>query len=433
MSTQNNHSEDKPLIYVAPSKRRIFFIILFGLFMIDFIARVGINAIFPIIQEDLGLSDSEVGMMGSVVLFGMAAFVLPISFLGEKYSPKKAISISAFVWTIGTFLSGLASSYYLLLVSRFLVGTGNSAYAPLSNSLITSMYCKKDWGKMIGIYNMAMTFGMAAGSIVFANIAASYGWRAAFYSVGAVSFALALMSLSLPDSVKLLKQQYQKKHDTSKKEEKNEVRVLDALKVLGKNKALIGVCLGAGFTALVLQGIASWVSIFYVREMNMSVQFAATLVSAASLISSLGYPIGGALMDKWYVRDKRGRVYLPAICLTLAVISFIIAFYFHVGALVFAGMFLITTANTSFHVATQELVPSWYKSVSYGVYVLFIQLFGAFGPMITGSLSEAFGLTQALSILQISAAIAVVVFIVTSLWYVKDFNKARMLEEQHAE
>ncbi len=35
--------------------------------------------------------------------------------------------------------------------------------------------------------------------------------------------------------------------------------------------------------------------------------------------------------------------------------------------------------------------------------------------------------------LQISAAIAVVVFIVTSLWYVKDFNKARMLEEQHAE
>ena len=274
---------------------------------------------------------------------------------------------------------------------------------------------------------------MAAGSIVFANIAASYGWRAAFYSVGAVSLALALMSLSLPDSVKLLKQQYQKTHDTSKKEEKNEVRVLDALKVLGKNKALIGVCLGAGFTALVLQGIASWVSIFYVREMNMSVQFAATLVSAASLISSLGYPIGGALMDKWYVRDKRGRVYLPAICLTLAVISFIIAFYFHVVALVFAGMFLITTANTSFHVATQELVPSWYKSVSYGVYVLFVQLFGAFGPMITGSLSEAFGLTQALSILQISAAIAVVVFIVTSLWYVKDFNKARMLEEQHAE
>lgn len=432
MSTQEMHNEDKPLIYVEPSKRRIFFIILFGLFMIDFIARVGINAIFPVIQEDLGLSDSEVGMMGSVVLFGMAVFVLPISFLGEKYSPKKAISISAFIWTIGTFLSGIASSYYLLLVSRFFVGTGNSAYAPLSNSLITSMYCKKDWGKMIGIYNMAMTFGMAAGSIVFANIAASMGWRAAFYAVGAVSLVLALASLTLPDSKKLLAVQYQKQHEKSHKEEKQEVKVLDALKVLGKNKALIGVCLGAGFTALVLQGIASWVSIFYVREMDMSVQFAATLVSAASLISSLGYPIGGALMDKWYVRDKRGRVYLPAICLALAVVSFVIAFHSHVVALVFVGMFLITTANTSFHVATQELVPSWYKSVSYGVYVLFIQLFGAFGPMITGSLSEAFGLTQALSLLQISAAIAVLVFIATSLWYVKDFNKARELEEKHA-
>lgn len=430
MTNREINLEDKPLIYVEPSKRKMFFIILFGLFMIDFIARVGINAIFPVIQQDLKLTDSEVGMMGSVVLFGMAVFVLPISFLGEKYSPKKAISISAFIWTIGTFLSGIASSYYLLLVSRFFVGTGNSAYAPLSNSLITSMYCKKDWGKMIGIYNMAMTFGMAAGSIVFANIAASFGWRSAFYTVGAVSLVLAIASLTLPDSKKLLSEQFKKRHMNS--QEKQEVKVLDALSVMGKNKALIGVCLGAGFTALVLQGIASWVSIFYVREMNMSVQFAATLVSAASLIASLGYPIGGALMDKWYVRDKRGRVYLPAICLALAVVSFVIAFHFHVVSLVFAGMFLITTANTSFHVATQELVPSWYKSVSYGVYVLFIQLFGAFGPMITGNLSEAFGLTQALSILQISAAIAVLVFLVSSFWYVKDFNKARALEEEHA-
>ena len=50
--------------------------------MIDFISRVGINAIFPVIQADLQLTDTQVGMMGSVVLLGMAVFVLPISFLG---------------------------------------------------------------------------------------------------------------------------------------------------------------------------------------------------------------------------------------------------------------------------------------------------------------------------------------------------------------
>lgn len=431
MSTQEMQTEDKPLIHVAPSKRRIFFIILFGLFMIDFIARVGINAIFPVIQEDLGLSDSEVGMMGSVVLFGMAVFVLPISFLGEKYSPKKAISISAFIWTAGTLLSGIASSYYLLLASRFFVGTGNSAYAPLSNSLITSMYAKKDWGKMIGIYNMAMTLGMAAGSIVFANIAAFYGWRAAFEAVGIVSLLLAIASLTLPDSKKLLAEQLKQK--SVEKKEKQEVQLLDALKVLGKNKSLLGVCFGAGFCALVLQGAMSWISIYYVREMGMSVSFAATLVSAMSLISALGYPIGGAIMDKWYLRDKRGRVFLPCVCLILVVVAMLAGFYLHFVPLLFFGFFAMTTANTSFHVATQELVPSWYKSVSYGVYVVFIQFFGAFGPMLTGALSETFGLTPALSLIQILTLVAIISFFLTSRSYVKDFEKARALEAKHAE
>lgn len=116
--------EDKPLIYVPPKKRTLFFIILYGLFMIDFISRVGINSIFPVIQADLGLTDTEVGMMGSVVLLGMAIMVLPVSFLGEKYSPKKAISLSALVWSVGTLLSGMANNFHVLLVSRFIVGTG---------------------------------------------------------------------------------------------------------------------------------------------------------------------------------------------------------------------------------------------------------------------------------------------------------------------
>lgn len=97
MSSQEKTGEDQPLLQVAPKKRTIFFIIMYLLFVIDFISRVGINSIFPVIQEDLNLTDMQVGMMGSVILFGMALLVLPVSFLGEKYSPKKAITLSAAV------------------------------------------------------------------------------------------------------------------------------------------------------------------------------------------------------------------------------------------------------------------------------------------------------------------------------------------------
>lgn len=421
--------EDKPLIYVPPKKRTLFFIILYGLFMIDFISRVGINSIFPVIQADLGLTDTEVGMMGSVVLLGMAVMVLPVSFLGEKYSPKKAISLSALVWSIGTLLSGMANNFHVLLVSRFMVGTGNSAYAPLSNSLLTSMYSKQHWGKKIGIYNTAMTLGTALGALVFANLADNLGWRVAFYAVAVVSFVLTAASLLLPDAKKILAQQC-KEDEEQPKQKKAEVNLKVARQVFGHNKALQGMCLGAGLRAIVSQGILSWIAIYFVREIGLSIGFAATLVSVIALIAAFSYPIGGMIMDKWYVIDKRSRVYFPMLSAVLGIVCYSIGFFFKLIPFIILGQFVMCLSNTCFHVSTQELVPSWFKSVSYGVYVLFIQLMGAFGPLITGLLSEAFGLRQALVMLPMIYIVVIIVLLLTSRIYMKDFNKAREMEKE---
>lgn len=429
MQQKQMEAGDKPLIYVEPKKRRVFFVILYLLFIFDFISRIGINSIFPVIQSDLGLSDTQVGMMGSVVLVGMAVLVLPVSFLGEKYSPKKAISLSALVWSVGTFLSGIAGNFSLLLSSRFLVGAGNSAYAPLSNSMLTSMYSKKEWGRTIGLYNTAMSLGMALGALVFAHLAENFGWRMAFYTVSAISFLLTIASLALPDPKAMMNlQSGEKAADDSKK--KTSVNVKDALHILGSNKALLGVCLGAGLGGLVNQGILSWLSIYFVREMDMSLGFAATLISVLSLLTAFGYPIGGTIMDRWYKFDRRCRVLLPSICLAIAVVGFIVGFRFRLIPAIFIGCLCITTASTSYHVSTQELVPTWYKSVSYGVYVLFLKFFGAMGPVLTGFLSETFGLIPALSIIQVCLLVSIVVFLLTSRVYIKYADSSRQLEAE---
>lgn len=424
--TQQTLDDDKPLIYVPPKKRTIFFLILYGLFIIDFISRVGINAIFPVIQEDLNLTDTQVGMMGSIVLFGMAVFVLPISFLGEKFSPKKTVNILSLIWTVGTLLSGIANNFSTLIAARFFVGTGNSAYAPLSNSLITNMYPKSRWGKQVGLYNTAMTVGGALGAIVFANIAANLGWRMAFYACGIVSLLLAIASFSLPDAKKLLAEQH--KHQNTSDSNEPKVRVNDALKVICKNSSLLYVCAGAAIVAMVMQAMNSWLSIYFVRELDYSVEFAATLVAVMGIIGTIGFPIGGAIMDKWYKKDKRGRVFLPCVCIFFATILYIVGIRLGMVISIFIGSFLLTMASTSFHVATQELVPAWYKSVSYGVYVLSIQLFGAIGPLLAGSLSEIMGLVPALTILLAITFLAIIVLFLASRGYIRNFDNARALE-----
>lgn len=165
----------------------------------------------------------------------------------------------------------------------------------------------------------------------------------------------------------------------------------------------------------------------------MSIATAAALLGASNLIAALGYPVGGAIMDAWYKKDKRSRVFLPAICLTVCAILYAAGFQFQIIPILLIGQFFYTMGNTGFHAASQELVPVWFKSVSYGVYVLFIQLLGAVGPVCAGILSDTLGLVNALVVIQGLFVIATLVLIMAGFFYLKDYQAARRAEQEAIE
>lgn len=408
---------DRPQIVVSKGRRRLYFLLLYALFMADFIARLGVNSILPLIQKDLNLTDVQIGSLTSIVLLSMAVFVLPISFYGERTSRKYAITLSALVWGIGSLLSGMASNFSLLFASRFAVGLGNSAYAPLSNSLLTSMYEKSKWGKKIGLYNTAMTFGGAIGAIYFAKLAEISSWRMAFYIIGAFSIVLALSSLSLPNSKE------------KQNEMKAKVNFKDTKEMILKNKALLFMSFGAGVGIFVIQAVGAWTSIYFVRELGYSVMDSAKLIGLSAILAAAGFPLGGIILDKWYQKDKRSRLYLPMITFALTALSFVTGFYLKNIVFIIGAQVLYVFAVTAFHAATQELVPTWFKSVSYGVYVLFIQFLGALGPLFAGIFSEAFGLTSSLLLLQGFWVLAILLLWYASCHYFSSYDKARSLEE----
>lgn len=408
---------DRPQIVVSKGRRHLYFLLLYALFMADFIARLGVNSILPLIQKDLNLTDVQIGSLASIVLLSMAVFVLPISFYGERTSRKYAITLSALVWGIGSLLSGMASNFSLLFASRFAVGLGNSAYAPLSNSLLTSMYEKSKWGKKIGLYNTAMTFGGAIGAIYFAKLAEISSWRMAFYIIGAFSIVLALSSLSLPNSKE------------KQNEMKAKVNFKDTKEMILKNKALLFMSFGAGVGIFVIQAVGAWTSIYFVRELGYSVMDSAKLIGLSAILAAAGFPLGGIILDKWYQKDKRSRLYLPMITFALTALSFVTGFYLKNIVFIIGAQVLYVFAVTAFHAATQELVPTWFKSVSYGVYVLFIQFLGALGPLFAGIFSEAFGLTSSLLLLQGFWVLAILLLWYASCHYFSSYDKARSLEE----
>ena len=420
--------KDDPVVKLPNGKRLFFVAILYVLFCLDLAIRYGVNAILPIIKNDLMLTDTQVGLLGSCVFLGMAIFVMPISFIGENKSQRRAVSLCTILWSGVTILCGNAQSALQLALLRLGVGAGNSAFAPLSTAMITTWYKKSSWGKALGFYNTAMVIGGALGYVLFAALAESIGWRTTFYVVGGISLVLSLLTLLLPDNKKLMAEQGAAAAAAEgKKEEVAQVKlnVKDTAKLLLSNRALLTMCLAAGLAVMTLNIGSTFISLFYVNEMGMSMTAAAGIVAIGTPVSLVAYPLGGAILDKWYAKDRRARMYMPMVCIALTAILFVGGYMLKNIPMIILANAVYGMGNTSFHTAAHELVPVWYKSVSYGIYVLFIQLLGAVGPTLGGIMSDNMGLQQALVTSQVFFAISAVLLFIAGSIYIKYYNRAR--------
>lgn len=428
-SVKQANVNDKPLVALPKGKRALFAAILYVMFLFDFIIRYGVNAILPLIQQDLQISGTQIGLLSSAIFLGMAIFVMPISFIGENKSQRRAISFCAILWSGATVVCGMAGSAVNLIINRLLVGAGNSAYAPLSTAMLTTWYKKSSWGKALGLYNTAMAIGGALGYIIFAQIAAAYGWRMSFYIIGGISLAVSLLSLILPDNKKLMTQQGAEAGN-KEAEEIAQIKLgkKETFQLLVRNKALLMMCLAAGIAVFSVNICSTFISIYYVNVKEMAVTTAANVIALGTPLSLIAFPLGGAILDKWYKKDRRARMYMPMLSILATGLVCAIGYYIGNVATILIGTALYSIGNTSFHTSAHELVPAWYKSVSYGTYVLFIQLLGALGPAVGGMMVDAFGVQYALVYAQIGMLVSAILCFLTARIYLKYYNAARDAE-----
>ena len=416
MSTPQSTSDTSPLVPLSRSKLILSMTILYLLFASDLWARVGINALLPVLQKDLQLTDIQIGMLGSAVLIGMISFVLPASYLADKWSRRGTVCLMGLTWSIGTILCGLVPSMAMLVLGRFLVGGGNSSYAPASVAMLTSWFPKKSWGKVIGLYNTSYQIGISGGLIVTGYLAAAYGWRTTFVIIGIPSLILALTALLIPGGPA-------KTAATIAKAPR--VNVGEALSVILKNRTLMSTALATTFFNITTASFLMFTPIYFIREMDMDVAKAASILGLMGLTGFAAMPLGGLILDVWYKRDMRCRGWFPAICLLLTAILFCAGYAGKSLLFMTLGYFVVNMVPTCYHVITQEVVPARYKASSYGSLVIFLQLGGTIGSTLTGILSHSFGIQQALVWIQLSLVLSACCFLAAGLCYRQDFARAQ--------
>ncbi|MEU6134954.1 MFS transporter [Nocardioides sp. NPDC047086] len=159
------------------------------------------------LSEEFALSGSELGLLLSAGLVGMAVGSLALAPVADIIGRRPLILISVGLATLGMLLSAVAPSAVLLGLARVVTGLGVGGILASTN-VIASEYASARWrGLAIGLYTAGYGIGATLGGVAARGMLADLGWRSVFVAGGvATGIALVLLVVLLPESVDFLVQ-----------------------------------------------------------------------------------------------------------------------------------------------------------------------------------------------------------------------------------
>jgi MFS family permease len=422
MAGESRESRDK----VVRSSAYYVFTLLFLLYLFNYVDRMIVTALFPFIQKDWGLSDTQAGALVSVVFGAIVLFTIPASILVDRWSRKKTIGIMALLWSFACAACAFTRSFPQLMVARAGIGIGEAGFAPGGTAMLSGLFPPEKRSRMVGLWNASIPLGMAIGIGVGGFIAERWGWRHAF-GIAAIPGALvAILFFFVKDykTVDLVKTVGA--GDNGK--EKMRMGRGDIFREFIGTPSLVLTNLGFVGCIFTTTAIATWLPTYFHRVESIPMSQAGIKTAAIMILAIVGGPLGGYLADGWFKRKASGRLLLPAITTMLNAAVIFSAFAFFSGQALFIVLLLQGVLSVAFAPAaitvTQEVIHPGLRAISYAVCVIVQNSLGAFtAPMVMGAISDRYGIQTAMTVLPLFLVVSSMLFFAGAFFFERDLAK----------
>jgi MFS family permease len=406
------------------------FILLFLLYLFDYMDRMVVVSLFPYLQRDWGLTDTQCGLLVSAVYWAIVLFSFPVSLLIDRWSRKKSIGLMAVLWSLATAACAFTKNFSQLFAARTAIGLGEAGYAPGGTAMISALFPEKKRALLVGIWNSSIPLGSAIGIALGGYIAVHYGWRQAFGLVALPGFIVAVLFFFIRDykTVELVKT----RETDQACPVPTKLSPRDVVRELARTPSLLLTYIGFAGNTFLTTSLLSWLPTFFHRFENLPMQQASMKGGLVMLLAIVGSPLGGYLADKWLKKRANARLLFSAISSTVTAIIFVLAFGFFSGGLQYAlfligGVAAIAFASSAIAV-TQDVVHPGLRAVSYSICVISQNLLGSsLGPIFTGFISDRFDLKTALTLVSFSPILGGLFFYLGSRFYEKDLAKVEKI------
>ena len=362
--------------------------LLVVVYSINFVDRQILSVLIEPIKADLGLSDTQLGLLtGFAFAIFYATLGVPIGRLADRVNRVNIIAGAAALWSVMTALSGLAQNFWQLAAARVGVGVGEAGCTPPAHSMIADLFPAGRRASAMSIYQLGVPIGSVVGLMAGGWINEIWGWRVAFMAVGLPGLLVALVLKWVIQDPPRGRSEEAAPHDPS-------VGFGEALALIWKIRSFRNISYGMGLAGLGAYGVMTWFPAFLMRTYEIGSGEAASWLGPLGLLGGVsGTLLGGFLTERLSRRDRRWYTWLPSLALVLGLpaLAWILLtehFAVVIALLVLPNLFGSVHTGPSFAMV-QSLAPVRVRARASAIILLVTNLIGlGLGPLVIGALSE---------------------------------------------
>lgn len=171
--------------------------LLTTIFFVNFLARVALAPLLPVIEADLGLDHTGAGSFFMMVASGYSVGLFLSGYISARLTFRQTIALAAVAIGCAFLLVAVSRTLWAIRIGLILAGIPAGIYLPAGITTITASVSPANWGKAIAIHELAPSLAYLTAPLIIEGLLLLFPWQGVLALIGGISFVLGVSFLRL--------------------------------------------------------------------------------------------------------------------------------------------------------------------------------------------------------------------------------------------
>jgi MFS family permease len=364
--------------------------VLFSMNLLNYMDRYVFTSLGSQIEEALRINHSDYGWLAGAFMIVYTIVSPLMGWLGDRYNRKRLLAFGVGLWSLASVGTAFAHSFWEMFFWRALLGIGEASYGIIAPTLLADLFDPRLRGRVLGFFYLALPVGGALGYLTGGYIGTHFGWRHAFWVVGAPGLLAALAALAINDPGRGAS-------EGRKPAGKADRPRITEYSALFRTRSYVFNVLGMAAATFTIGAYGNYAAIFYQEVRGMKLSEANLWIGILTAVAGIvGISMGTWLADLLRKHTRRAYMLWASIAVAVAIpfgtAGMLIPQRGLSMAMMFVAMVMMASVLGPCNTVVANVVPANQRAAGFAVNIFWIHALGDISsPILIGYVADWLG------------------------------------------